>query len=501
MNVRLISVLLLIAPVLAAGCGAPKTRFADSERTEGLIPKARTAVSDAVNDAFGTPDDLVAWQLFPVDYGEIPGEVTGGSTDGSNRFAIALHADPEDETTVSADDLANLGLIWQSGKYQRAVIDSKSGEQPAHFQVLGYDSDAGELALNANLAEAVSPGDRFVLVGRKLQRGRMLYAEHCMHCHGVSGDGHGPTAKYLNPRPRDYRSGKFKFKSTRGENRPNRDDLERTIRYGLAGTYMPSFLLLEDDELDAIVEYIRWLAMRGEFEDKLAIEFASMQLTKEAYPQVAREAAEKYQDAMKQWQDELDSDPDFKPREENFFPDKALDLYLEESYQTVILEKAREVTKVWTDAENEAVVVVPSVPRPEPTPESIARGRELFLSGTTKCAECHGVTGRGDGSQTRSFQTNAVAFEGGVPPEPGLFDDWGYEIRPRDLTRSIYRGGRRPIDIFRRISIGIKGTPMPAFDTALKDEQIWDVVNYVMSLPYGDRNGTANSNEKRVAKR
>ena len=41
-----------------------------------------------------------------------------------------------------------------------------------------------------------------------------LYRRHCAHCHGISGDGQGPTAAILNPYPRDYRPGVFKFKST-----------------------------------------------------------------------------------------------------------------------------------------------------------------------------------------------------------------------------------------------------------------------------------------------
>src|SRR5215207_2334394 len=41
-----------------------------------------------------------------------------------------------------------------------------------------------------------------------------LYRRHCVHCHGISGDGRGPTAAILNPYPRDYRPGIFKFKST-----------------------------------------------------------------------------------------------------------------------------------------------------------------------------------------------------------------------------------------------------------------------------------------------
>ena len=43
-------------------------------------------------------------------------------------------------------------------------------------------------------------------VGRDEQGSpRGLYREHCAHCHGITGDGVGPTAAFLNPYPRDYR--------------------------------------------------------------------------------------------------------------------------------------------------------------------------------------------------------------------------------------------------------------------------------------------------------
>jgi len=47
-----------------------------------------------------------------------------------------------------------------------------------------------------------------------LQLGRQVYEKRCLACHGVSGDGAGPAAEYLTPRPRDYRRGIFKFTST-----------------------------------------------------------------------------------------------------------------------------------------------------------------------------------------------------------------------------------------------------------------------------------------------
>ena len=62
---------------------------------------------------------------------------------------------------------------------------------------------------------------------------------------------------------------------------------------------------------------------------------------------------------------------------------------------------------------------------------------------------------------------------------------------PRNLREPTYRGGRRPIDIFWRVSAGIAGTPMPAGGPAaegapptLSQEEVWQIVDYVQSLPF-----------------
>src|SRR3990172_154720 len=52
-----------------------------------------------------------------------------------------------------------------------------------------------------------------------------LYRRNCAHCHGISGDGEGPTASLLNPYPRDYRPAIYKFKSTYNPNQPTDEDL------------------------------------------------------------------------------------------------------------------------------------------------------------------------------------------------------------------------------------------------------------------------------------
>ena len=62
-------------------------------------------------------------------------------------------------------------------------------------------------------------------------------------------------------------------------------------------------------------------------------------------------------------------------------------------------------------------------------------------------------------------------------------DEWGNPLRPANLIEGNYKGGRRPIDLYWRIAKGINGVKMPAHAGILTDEQIWDVVNFVLALP------------------
>ena len=55
----------------------------------------------------------------------------------------------------------------------------------------------------------------------------------------IVGDGAGPAAAVLDPYPRDFRNGLFKYTSTAGGAKPLREDLLRTLQQGIPGTAMP----------------------------------------------------------------------------------------------------------------------------------------------------------------------------------------------------------------------------------------------------------------------
>lgn len=257
-----------------------------------------------------------------------------------------------------------------------------------------------------------------------------LYRVECLHCHGVEGGGDGPSAQFLEPRPRDVRHGIFKYTALTQPARPRREDLLRTLHDGLNGTAMPSFARLTLAERHGLADLVRLLSIRGEVERRLASTFADEGLLEE--DAIAAETA----DLLEKWR-----------------------------------ESAEKVVVAETDA-------------PPSSPELVARGDALFHDATKgNCSSCHGDHGAGDGPAAWKIGLSGVK-------EPAYLDAWGRPILPRDLRLGIYRGGSRPIDLYRRIWSGIPGTPMPALGTAknadgapsVPSADVWALVHYVRSL-------------------
>jgi mono/diheme cytochrome c family protein len=242
------------------------------------------------------------------------------------------------------------------------------------------------LAASIAPARAVAPD-----LGTDAQRkaGEVLYGKYCSQCHGDRGDGEGYAARHLNPRPRNFTTGKFKIRTTGSGALPTTEDLMHVIRRGMPYTSMPPWPNFTDDELRELAYFIK----------SLSPDFAN---------------------------------PDF----------------------------------------NVAPLEFPKPPKY--TKESAAAGRKIYED--TGCISCHGELGRGDGPSART-----------------LVDDWGFPIKPADFTqRWTFRGGPTREDIFRTMTTGLNGTPMPAFGDALKPEERWAITDYMVSLGDGDEPGYTN---------
>lgn len=91
-----------------------------------------------------------------------------------------------------------------------------------------------------------------------LERGEVVYRKACAACHGERGDGMGPASMYLEPRPRDFTSGAFKFRSTPNGELPTDADLVRIVAEGVPGTQMPAWRrVLTQREIADVVAYLK----------------------------------------------------------------------------------------------------------------------------------------------------------------------------------------------------------------------------------------------------
>ncbi len=141
---------------------------------------------------------------------------------------------------------------------------------------------------------------------------------------------------------------------------------------------------------------------------------------------------------------------------------------------TLILKEEEEMTDeeiASEDVQQEIAEFIQLRTTPGPTTEvppinasdkaAITRGKILYLN--KGCNKCHGDTGVGDGLQK-------------------MVDDDGYPTRPRDLTKGIFKGGHDVASLYRRIAYGMPGTPMPSSETALKPQEVIDLVHFTLSL-------------------
>src|SRR5579862_3306681 len=94
------------------------------------------------------------------------------------------------------------------------------------------------------------------------RRGRVVYERYCTQCHGARGDGNGEAAAFTTPRPRDFRQGLFKFRSTPPNALPLVSDLDRAIRDGLYATSMPPFSVLSPSTRLDVIAYIQTFSRR-----------------------------------------------------------------------------------------------------------------------------------------------------------------------------------------------------------------------------------------------
>lgn len=98
-------------------------------------------------------------------------------------------------------------------------------------------------------------------------------------------------------------------------------------------------------------------------------------------------------------------------------------------------------------------VVLDEIPAQAP---GLARGASVYQ---VQCSRCHGALGRGDGP-----------------------DAAGLDPAPANLADAVALRDASPLDFYRRVTVGVAGTAMPAYEQALSSDDRWAVALYSSTL-------------------
>jgi len=146
-------------------------------------------------------------------------------------------------------------VIYNSRKQQPGILRGF-----VHYKLGNLISMLALTALAALLwpGQAFSQGNRPPENEATLAEGKVIYFDRCVYCHGELGDGNGPAADFLDPRPRDLTMGMFKIRTTESGQLPRDIDLFNAVSRGLSGTAMPRWeLTLSEDQRWKVVYFIK----------------------------------------------------------------------------------------------------------------------------------------------------------------------------------------------------------------------------------------------------
>jgi mono/diheme cytochrome c family protein len=95
-----------------------------------------------------------------------------------------------------------------------------------------------------------------------LNQGARVYDMRCASCHGNDGSGNGSAGRALKSPPRDFRTADFRYASGGEGSLPTDGDLSSVIRMGRIEEGMPAWAALSDDDVHAVVQYIKTFSPR-----------------------------------------------------------------------------------------------------------------------------------------------------------------------------------------------------------------------------------------------
>ncbi len=256
--------------VAAIAAGKPGTAM--TGWTTQLDGREIAALADYIRETFMLPRDTESFASGQALYREhcasCHGDRGQGAAGADGQRRIGELSTPDASARLGR---AHLLDVIRDGKPGTAMPSFGSRLQPAQIEALaGYVRTALLLAsphdVSGTTAHArglpapvrssaqVQRADPALPLPRGLigdpARGKRFYNANCATCHGVRGDGQGPRAYFINPKPRVFDSD-----TSRAE--LNRPAIFAGVSMGRPGTEMPAWSkVLEEQQIADVVEYV-----------------------------------------------------------------------------------------------------------------------------------------------------------------------------------------------------------------------------------------------------
>jgi len=355
------------------------------------------------------------WAAAPVSlaeagkiYSENCAVCHGDRGDGQSRARFGLNPPPRDFTTPGAAAELNRKRMITS------VVQGREGTAMVGWHGrLSMPQIEGVVNYIRTTFMRLAPSEEDLAVTEpRLQHGKKLYEEHCRVCHGDRGNGATWTNSVLNPPPRNFTSPQARRILTRKR-------MLAAVTYGRKETAMMAFSnRLSEDDIGAVVDYVRATFMKGE----VVADAGVMDLSGSSALGGGGHNGGGHAGAAPHG--------------------RAPSTIGSHGMAPRLGQQAPAGHAVDMDA-----------PFPAGLTSDFNRGREIYMA---NCTACHGVRGDGLGSRAYFMQ-----------PKPRNF----LHIESRSMFN-------RPA-LFRAIMMGKAGTVMPAWGTVLSPQQVADVAEFV----------------------
>jgi len=331
----------------------------------------------------------------------------GDRGDGQSRARFGLNPQPRDFTTAgAAAELDRKRMI-------SSVAQGREGTAMVgwHGRLSTPQIEAVVDYIRATFMHLVPSADALAVTEPRLQQGKILYEEHCRVCHGDRGNGATWTNSVLNPPPRNFTSPQARRILTRKR-------MLASVTYGRKETAMMAFSnRLSEDDIGAVVDYVRATFMKGE----VVADAGAMDLSGSNALGGGRHSGSGAGAASHGRAPSSIGSHGMVPR---------------------IGQQASAGHAVDMEA-----------PFPGGLKSDFKRGREIYMA---NCIACHGARGDGLGLRAHFIQP-----------------------KPRNFLHSESRSMFNRPALFRAIMMGKAGTVMPAWGTVLSPQQVADVAEYV----------------------